>query len=59
MQATAIFLSIFVAVLVSLLAAMLLPLRISGKRWREAEEKARVRRLADAKMEARLLRFNL
>ena len=59
MQATAIFLSVFVAVLVSLLAAFFLPLMVLGKRWRDAEEKARVRRLADAKMEARLLRFNL
>jgi hypothetical protein len=58
MQSTAIFAAIiFVTMVPSILIAILLPflpLMLSG-----AEEKAHARRLADAKMNARLLRFNL
>jgi hypothetical protein len=43
----------------SVLIAIFLPLLMSGKRWRAAEERAHARRLADARMNARLLRFNL
>ena len=31
----------------------------SGKEWRAAEDRARARRIADAKMNARLLRLNI
>ncbi len=31
----------------------------SGDRWRSAREKAHARRIADAKMNARLLRLNI
>jgi hypothetical protein len=31
----------------------------SGERWRAAQEKARERRLAEHRMNARLLRFNI
>lgn len=31
----------------------------SGKRWREAEERARERRMAEHRMNARLLRLNI
>jgi len=55
MQATA----IFVAISVGLFVAISLPLIMSGKRWRTAEDRARARRIADAKMNARLLRLNL
>ena len=51
--------AIFVAILVPTLVAILLPLVLSGKRWRAAEEKARARRMADARMNARLLRLNI
>jgi hypothetical protein len=51
MEATATFVAVFVAVL--------LPLFLSGERWQAAEEKARGHRIADAKMNARLLRLNL
>ena len=52
--------AIFIATAISVLIALLLPFVVmSGKQWREAEEKARARRLADAKMNARLLRLNL
>jgi hypothetical protein len=52
-------LGVFIAVLPSLLIAITLPLVLSGKWVEEAQEKARARRLVDAKMNARLLRFNL
>lgn len=55
MEATAVFMAIFV----SLFVAILLPLILSGERWRAAQDKARARRIADAKMNARLLRFNI
>ena len=59
MEATASLIAISIAVLVSLSIAILLPLMFSGKWWKAEQEKARARRLADAKMNARLLRFNL
>jgi len=54
MHATAIFVSIFVA-----LVASFLPLILSGERWRAAQDRARARRVADARMNARLLRLNI
>ncbi|HZY64156.1 MAG TPA: hypothetical protein VFE38_16685 [Edaphobacter sp.] len=54
MKALAIFVSIFVS-----FAVMLLPFILSGERWKAAQDKARARRIADAKMNARLLRLNL
>jgi len=59
METTAFYLAIFVSVFVALFVAILLPLMFSGKHWEAAQEKARARRLADARMNARLLRFNL
>ncbi|QNI38143.1 hypothetical protein [Edaphobacter albus] len=49
------------AIFVAIFAALFLPLLIilSGERWRAAEDKARARRIADARMNARLLRFNI
>jgi hypothetical protein len=55
MEATA----IFVAISVSIFVAIFLPLLFSGERWRAAQDKARARRIADAEMNARLLRLNL
>jgi uncharacterized protein YpmB len=55
MEATAIFVTVFVAIFL----AIFLPLVLSGKQWREAQDKARARRIADAKMNARLLRLNI
>jgi hypothetical protein len=52
-------LAAFIAIFSGILVAILLPLFLSGEQWKAAEEKARARRLADAKMNARLLRFNL
>lgn len=53
---------IFVAFFVSIYVAFslsFLPLFLSGERWRAAEDTARARRLADAKMNARLLRLDI
>jgi flagellar basal body-associated protein FliL len=52
----AMLISIFISIGISILIAMLLPFFMMSN---EAEKKARARRLADAKMNARLLRFNL
>ena len=54
MESAAMFAGIFLAFILSFL-----PLFLSGKRWRAAQERARARRIADAKMNARLLRLNL
>ena len=51
--------AIFVAVLVAIFVAIFLPLILSGERERAAQDRARARRIADARMNARLLRFNL
>jgi hypothetical protein len=59
MEATANFVAISVSILVAIFAAILLPLFFSGERWRAAQDRARARRIADAKMNARLLRFNI
>jgi hypothetical protein len=38
---------------------LFLPIILSGKQWRVAQERARARRMAEHRMNARLLRFNL
>jgi hypothetical protein len=55
MNSTAIFVAVFVAILV----AIVFPFILSGERWKAAQVRADARRLADAKMNARLLKFNL
>jgi cytochrome c biogenesis protein ResB len=52
----AIWMSIFISIFVSF-AACFIPIILSESK--AAQEKARTRRLADARMNARLLRFNL
>ena len=53
--------AILVAIFAAIFAAILLPpmIFLSGEQWRAAEDKARARRLADARMNARLLRLNI
>jgi hypothetical protein len=51
--------AIFIANGLPLFIAICLPLILSGHWLRAQEEKARARRLADAKMNARLLRLNI
>jgi hypothetical protein len=53
------FIALFVAMFFGLFIAILLPLIMSGERGRAAEDRARARRIADARMNARLLRLNL
>ena len=49
--------AIFVSLFVSLIIVFFLVL--SGKYWRAEQERARERRIAEAKMNARLLRLNI
>jgi hypothetical protein len=58
MEATATFVAIFAAIFVAIFVAVLLPL-LSGERSRAAQESASVRRIAEARMNARLLRLNI
>jgi len=47
-----------VAIFVAILVAIFLPM-MSGTHWRAAQDRARARRIADARMNARLLRLNI
>ncbi len=49
----------FVAIFAGIFVAIFLPLILSATQSKAGEEKARARRIAEAKMNARLLRFNL
>jgi hypothetical protein len=51
--------ALFVAIFIALFVAIFLPLILSGKQWREAQDKARERRMAEHRMNARLLRLNI
>ena len=48
-----------VAILVAMFLAIFLPLILSGKQWRAAQDRARARRMAEHRMNARLLRLNI
>jgi hypothetical protein len=52
-------LAVLVAVFFAIFFAIFLPLILSGKRWIEAQDRARARRIAEARMNARLLRLNI
>ena len=54
----AIFVAIYLALFVTIFL-LFLPLIMSGKQWRAAEERARARRMAEHRMNARLLRLNI
>ena len=51
--------AIFVSILVATFLPLMLMLILSGERWRAEQERARARRIADARMNARLLRLNI
>jgi len=51
--------TIFIAIFVAVFVPVILMLVLSGERWRAAQDRARARRIADAKMNARLLRLNI
>jgi hypothetical protein len=59
MEATSSFVAIFAAIFVALFVAVFLPLFLSSERARAAQESARARRIAEAKMNARLLRLDI
>ena len=50
--------AIFVALFVTIFLPFL-PMIMSGKQWRAAQNRARSRRMAEHKLNARLLRLNL
>lgn len=51
--------ALFAAIFLPIFLAIFLPVLMPGKQWREAQDKARARRLAEARMNARLLRLNI
>ena len=53
-KSLAIFVAIFVAIFLPLILLML-----SGKHWRAEQDRARARRVAEHRMNARLLRLNI
>jgi hypothetical protein len=48
-----------VAVLAALFAAIFLPAILWGTEWRAAQDRARARRMAEHRMNARLLRLHI
>ena len=48
-----------IAILNALFVALFLPLVLSSNGWKDEQERVRARRMAEARMEARLLRFNI
>ena len=55
----AILIAIIVAIFVAIFIAIFLPLILSGKQWRATQDRARERRMAEHRMNARLLRLNI
>jgi len=51
--------AIFAAMFVAIFVAIFLPLFLSGKQWRAEQDRARARRMAEHRMNARLLRLNI
>ena len=45
--------------LVSTFLSIMIVFLVSGKQWREAQDRARERRMAEHRMNARLLRLNI
>ena len=51
--------AIFVAIFLALFVAIVLLFIMSGKQWRAAQDRARARRMAEHRMNARLLRLDI
>jgi hypothetical protein len=51
--------AIFVAIYFALFVAIFLLFIMQGEQWRAAQDRARARRLAEHRMNARLLRLNI
>jgi hypothetical protein len=59
MQDKVFLIGISISILISILIAVFLLFMVLGERFKAAEERAHARRIADARMNARLLRLNL
>jgi hypothetical protein len=59
MEATTTSVAVLAAIFVAIFVAVFLPIFLSGERAIAAQERARARRLAEARMNARLLRLNI
>jgi hypothetical protein len=59
MEATSTFIGIFVSIFVAIFVAVFLPLFLSGEQSSAAQESERARRIAEARMKARLLRLDI
>jgi hypothetical protein len=53
------FVAIFFSIFVALFFSIIIPFILSGKHWRAAEDRARERRMAEHRMNARLLRLDI
>jgi len=51
--------AVAIAIFFALFVAIFLPLIMSGKQWRAEQDRARARRMAEHRMNARLLRLNI
>lgn len=51
--------AIFIALFVSIFLIFLPLIMMSGDQWRAAQDRARARRMAEHRMNARLLRLNI
>jgi len=51
--------AVLVAIFVAVFVAIFLPIILSGSQWKAAEDRARARRMAEHRMNARLLRLNI
>ena len=51
--------AILVAILIPSFVTMFLAFLMSGKEWKAAQDKARERRMAEHRMNARLLKLNI
>jgi hypothetical protein len=51
--------AIFVSLFVAIFFLLFFPLIMSGEQWRAAQDRARARRMAEHRMNARLLRLNI
>ena len=50
---------VLVAIGVAIFVAIFLPIILSGEQWNVTQERARARRMAEHRMNARLLRLNI
>ena len=51
--------AVAIAIFFALFVGCILPLIMSGKQWRAEQDRARARRMAEHRMNARLLRLNI